>query len=97
MSEKDRKVFSSQLKAKVALEAIRGVRTANEIGQEFGVHPTHLRVWKKELQDHAVSLFETKRGPKPVDASSSAERLYSEIGRLKMEVDWLKKKSGISQ
>jgi len=95
MSEQKRKNFSGQYKAKVALEAVRGVKTVNEIAQEFGVHPTQVGLWKKELQEQAGSLFEVKRGPKPVNQSASPERLYSEIGRLKMELDWLKKKSGI--
>jgi transposase-like protein len=97
VSETKRKIFSGEFKAKVALEAIRGIKTVNEIAQDFGVHPTQVGLWKKELQDQASSLFDAKRGPKPVDPSSSPERLYSEIGRLKMELDWLKKKSGISQ
>ncbi len=96
VSEKKRNIFSSQFKAKVALEALRGVKTVNEIAQEFGVHPTQVGLWKKELQEQAAGLFDAKRGPKPVDQSASPERLYSEIGRLKMELDWLKKKSGIS-
>jgi transposase len=97
MSESKRKNFTGEFKAKVALEAIRGIKTVNEIGQEFGVHPTQVGMWKKELQEQASSLFDAKRGPKPADPSASPERLYSEIGRLKMELDWLKKKSGISQ
>jgi len=97
VSETKRKNFSGEFKAKVALEAIRGIKTVNEIGQEFGVHPTQVGLWKKELQEQAGSLFDAKRGPKPADPSASADRLYSEIGRLKMELDWLKKKSGISQ
>jgi transposase len=97
VSEKKRKVFSGDFKAKVALEAVRGVKTVNQIAQEFGVHPTQVGLWKKELQEQAGSLFEAKRGPRPVDESASAERLYSEIGRLKMELDWLKKKSGLSR
>ena len=97
MSEAKRKNFSGDFKAKVALEAIRGIKTVNEIGQEFGVHPTQVGLWKRELQEQASSLFDAKRGPKPADPSVSPERLYSEIGRLKMELDWLKKKSGISQ
>lgn len=95
MSERKRKVFSGQQKAKVALEAIRGIKTVKEIAQEFGVHTTQVGLWKKELQEQASSIFDTKRGPKPVDQSASPERLYSEIGRHKMELDWLKKKSGI--
>ena len=94
MSEQKRKNFSGQFKAKVALEAVRGVKTVNEIAQEFGVHPTQVGLWKKELQEQAASLFDAKRGPKPVDHSASPERLYSEIGRLKMELDGLKKSLG---
>ena len=97
VSEVKRKNFTGEFKAKVALEAIRGVKTVNEIGQEFGVHPTQVGLWKKELLEQASDLFDAKRGPKPIDPSASPERLYSEIGRLKMELDWLKKKSGISR
>ena len=96
MSETKRKNFSGEFKAKVALEAIRGIKTVNEIGQEFGVHPTQVTQWKKVLQDQAAGIFDSARGPAPVDPAASSERLYSEIGRLKMELDWLKKKSGIS-
>ncbi len=60
MSESKRKNFTSGFKAKVALEAIRGVKTSNEIGQEFGVHPTQVGLWKKELQEQASSLFDPK-------------------------------------
>jgi transposase len=95
MSETRRKNFTGEFKAKVALEAIRGIKTVNEIGQEYGVHPTQVSLWKKELQEQASSVFDAKRGPKPADPSMCPERLYSEIGRLKMELDWLKKKSGI--
>lgn len=95
MSESRRKNFTGEFKAKVALEAIRGIKTVNELGQEYGVHPTQVGLWKRELQEQAASLFEVKRGSKLADPSASPERLYSEIGRLKMELDWLKKKSGI--
>ena len=90
-----RKSFGGAFKAKVALEAYRGVKTANEIAQEYGVHPTQVGQWKKELVDEAASVFDSRRGPKPVDEYSDPERLYGEIGRLKVELDWLKKKSGI--
>ena len=92
MSETRRKNFTGEFKAKVALEAIRGIKTVNEIDQEFGVDPTQVGMWKKELQEQASSLFDTKRGSKPADPSASPERLYCEIGRLKMELEWLKKK-----
>ena len=94
MSEKKRKIFSSQQKARVALEAIRGMKTINEIAQEFGVHPTQVGLWKKELLEQAAGLFDARRGPKPINQSTNEERLYSEIGRLKMELDWIKKSQG---
>ena len=53
--------------------------------------------WKRELLGNAGSLFEGKRGPKPADAQGDPDRLYAKIGRLNMELDWLKKKSGIDQ
>jgi len=97
MSERKRKTFSADFKAKVALEAIHGVKTLNEIAQEYEVHPVQVSNWKKELQQQAASLFEQKRGQKPVDPVEDPDKLYSEIGRLKVELEWLKKKSGISR
>jgi transposase len=93
---KTRKVHTPEFKAKVGLEALRGVKTINEIGQEHGVHPVQVGQWKKAIQEQAKTLFEGKRGPKPVAAHREPELLYSEIGKLKVELDWLKKKSGIS-
>jgi transposase-like protein len=98
MSEaKKRKFHAPEFKAKVALEALQGVKMINEIGQEVGGHPITVGHWKKELQERAKTLFEGKRGPKPIAAHQEPEMLYSEIGKLKMELDWLKKKSGISR
>jgi transposase-like protein len=97
MSErKQRAVHPPEFKAKVGLEAVRGVKTVNEIAQDYGVHPVQVGQWKREIQAQAKTLFEGKRGPQPVSAHSAPDRLYGEIGRLKMELDWLKKKSGIS-
>ena len=63
MSEsKQRQFHTPELKAKVGLEAIRGIKTLNEIALEFGVHPVQVGQWKKEIQDHAKTLFEGKRG-----------------------------------
>ena len=99
MSEtKKRNTHLPEFKAKVGLEAVRGVKTVNQIAQEFGVHPVQVGQWKREIriQAQAKTLFEGKRGPQPNAAHSAPDRLYGEIGRLKMELDWLKKKSGIS-
>jgi len=97
MSETKRKSYSAEFKAKVGLEAIHGVKTINEIAQEYEVHPVQVGQWKKEVQAGASTLFEKKRGRKKADEAKEQDRLYSEIGRLKMELDWLKKKSGISR
>jgi transposase len=97
MSEaKKRKFHTPEFKAKVGLEALRGMKTISEIAQEYVVHPVQVGQWKKEIQEHAKTLFEGKRGPKPIAAHREPELLYSEIGKLKVELDWLKKKSGIS-
>ena len=95
MSESKRKIFTGTQKAKVALEALKGMKTTNEIGQEYGVHPTQVAQWKKELLENAGSVFESKRGPRPVNGESDPERLYAKTGQLNMELDWLKKKSGM--
>lgn len=92
--KKQRRTFSAQFKAKVGLEAIRGVHTLNEIGQQYNVHPVVVGQWKKALVDQASSVFDQKRGPK-TEPFQDVDMLYSEIGRLKMELDWLKKKSGL--
>lgn len=97
MSGTKRKIFGAEFKAKVGLEAIHGVKTVNQIAQEYGVHPTQVGQWKKEILERAGTLFEGKRGPQAVNEYSEPERLYGEIGKLKMELDWLKKKSGMSQ
>ncbi len=97
MSIAKRKVFGAEFKAKVGLEAIHGVKTVNQIAQDHGVHPVQVGQWKKEILERAGSLFEGKRGPKAVNEYSELERLYGEIGKLKMELDWLKKKSGLGQ
>lgn len=96
MGEAKRKSYTAAFKAKVGLEAIRGVKTVNEIGQAYGVHPAQVGQWKKEIVAQAATLFEKKRGPKKAESAGDPERLYGEIGRLTMELDWLKKKSGLS-
>lgn len=95
MSEaKARKFHTAEFKAKVGLEAVRGLKTANETGQLYGVHPIQVGQWKKAILEQSKSLFEGKRGPAPIATHQDPERLYSEIGRLKVELDWLKKSPG---
>ena len=94
MSErKKRKLHGSAFKAKVGLEAVRGMMTANEIGQAHDVHPVQVSQSKKVIQEQAMLLFDGKRGPKAA-VPDKTEALHSEIGRLKMALDWLKKSLG---
>jgi transposase len=96
---KKRKVHSAEFKAGVGLQALNGLQTINQVAQDNGVHPVQVRQWKSEIQQHAKTLFDTKqRGPKAATAPSeheSPELLFSQIGRLKVQLDWLQKKSGI--
>ena len=88
---KKRNVHSAEPKGKVGLEAVRGVRTVNEIAQQHGVHPVMVAQWKKKILARAGSLFEGKRGPKVEAAYDGGDRRYGEIGRIEMALDWLKK------
>ena len=88
-----RRVFSPTLKAKVALAAARGDRTTAELAAQFSVHPSQITSWKKQLLARVPELFADGRHRQREEASAAEEELYEQIGRLKMEVEWLKKKS----
>jgi transposase len=75
MSEKKRTIMTGTRKAKVALEAAKGNKTVNEIAQEYGVHPTQVGLWKKDLLANASQLFDVKPGTKAIDPQSNPERL----------------------
>ena|SRR5579862_2412640 len=90
-----RRRHSSQFKAQVALEALKGQKTLNELASEFGVHPVQIAQWKRQLLDASASIFDSsasRRGEREQD--HLVEQLYQEIGQLKVEVDWLRKKGG---
>lgn len=87
-----RKRHSADFKAKVALEAHRGVKTLPELAKEFGLHPTQISQWKQHLHQEASTLF-GKSDELAASAEREKRRLYEQIGRLQMELDWLKKKS----
>jgi transposase len=74
---KKRKIPSPDHKAKTGLEAVRGVKTINEIAQEYGVHPVQVGQYKKQIQEQASQLFEGKRGPKPVKAHRNVQKTTS--------------------
>lgn len=87
-----RRVFSAAFKAKVALAAVRGDKTTAQLAGQFGVHVSQVTAWKKQLLEQAAGLFEDGRQRRDERAADEQE-LFEQIGRLKMEVEWLKKKS----
>lgn len=91
MSQRRRR-FSAALKAKVALEAIRGQRTVAELAGEHQVHPNQISQWKKQLLDAAEALFADRRVKQEQRQEELVAELYQQIGRLKVEVDFLQKK-----
>lgn len=92
MSRK-RRVFGAAFKAKVALAAVRGDKTTAELASQFKIHANQVSAWKKQLLEGATELFADGRTRERQEASVQEQELYEQIGRLKMEVEWLKKKS----
>jgi putative transposase len=88
-----RRSFSGAFKAKVALAACRGEKTTAQLAGEFGVHAGQVAAWKKHLLGGAAGLFEDGRGQRAAEDAAHDQELYEQIGRLKMEVEWLKKKA----
>jgi len=84
-----RRQHSPQLKAKVALEALKGIETAQQLAARFEIHPSPISTWKRQLLEGASDLF--VRGQKPKDNAAHESELYEQIGHLKMENEWLKK------
>lgn len=93
MSRK-RRTLGPALKAKVALAAVRGDRTTAQLASQFGVHTSQVTAWKKRLLEGVPELFADGRRQRKDDQTADEQELYEQIGRLKMEVEWLKKKSG---
>jgi transposase-like protein len=89
-----RRQHSAEFKAKVVLEAIRGERTINELATVYGVHPVQITQWKKMVLEALPKLFSRRRGAKPKEEEALKAALYQQIGQLKVELDWLKKKVG---
>lgn len=92
-----RKQYSPRFKARVAIEAIRGGKTLNQLGSQFGLHPVQIAHWRRTALDHIGDLFVDGRSRKARDAAAEAGRdaLYEEIGRLKVDPDFVKEKAGM--
>jgi transposase-like protein len=93
--KKNRTRYSQEFKAKVAIEALKEQKTLNEIAGLFQIHPNQVTKWKSQLIEESGKIFEDKRTKKQDDSKPTEERLYQQIGQLQVELDWLKKKSGL--
>jgi transposase-like protein len=88
-----RKRIEAGVKARAALAAVRGDGTTSQLASKFGVHPTQIGLWKRQLLDRATELFSDQRRREAQDQEALIADLYEQIGRLQMEQAWLKKKS----
>lgn len=93
---KNRKNYDQNFKGKIALEAIKEANTMSQIASNYGVHPELVRRWRKVVSDRASELFEMPNNKELEGKEELIEELYKEIGKLKVELDWLKKKLGIN-
>lgn len=86
--------YTSDFKARIALEAIKGHKTANQLASEYGVHGTQIGQWKKQLLAELPTIFSTRKAQDQQQQEELTAQLYQQIGQLKVELDWLKKKAG---
>lgn len=89
-----RRKYSPTFKAKVALEALRGEKTIAGLASQYEIHPNQILQWKKTLAEEAAGLFENKHLKKPKDEKALVNRLYQQIGQLKVEKDFLEDSLG---
>jgi putative transposase len=87
-----RRQFSAKFKAKVAVDAIKGMKTLSELSTEYKVHPNQISAWKKQLLSKAQELFPSGKKRQQKSEEELTAPLYEEIGRLKMDIKWLEKK-----
>ena len=88
-----RKKHTAELKAKVAIAAIKGQHTASELASMYGVHATQIGGWKKQALEELAQVFSSRRSSAIRDQEDLTATLYQQIGQLKVELDWLKKKA----
>ena len=91
MSVKRRR-HSAAYKFKVALEASKGDQTLSQLAEHYQLHPSQISEWKRQLLDDGASVFQNSRSQKQREQAAQEAELYEQIGRLKMELEWLKKK-----
>ena len=91
-----RNQYSAECKARVALEALKGLQTVNALARTYGVHPTPIAHWKHRLQKELPDIFSVRCDQRERDQEAFQAQLYQQIGQLKGELDWLKKKAGLA-
>lgn len=88
-----KRVYSASEKAAIALEALKGNKTFNELTQQYGVHATQINRWKNKLKAGIVDIFSNSKEKVENENNQLVDELYKKIGQLEIERDWLKKKS----
>ena len=89
---KKRRQHSSDFKFKIALAAVKGIKTISQLAAEYNVHPSQINNWKKQLLRHGSTIFTRPNDRQEREQQERETELYEQIGRLKMELEWLKKK-----
>ncbi len=92
---KKRRKHSNQFKFKVALEATQGLKTLNEIASRYNMHPNQVGKWKRQLLTEGPTVFSNDTARQLQAVEGREAELYEQIGRLKMELEWLKKKAAL--
>ena len=95
MSNKGKKSFTADFKTKVAIAAIKANKTQNQLSSLFGVHGSQIYSWKRQAVDAIKESFNQRKSSKDKENEELISELYQQIGQQKVELDWLKKKSGI--
>ena len=90
-----RRIFDGKYKGKVALEAIKGEKTLSQIASDYKIHVSQIRQWKKRLLEEIPGLFSRKQEKSQAEAEELTAELYRQIGQMKVELDWVKKKSDV--
>ena len=93
--KKGRRNHSAEFKARVALEALKGIKSMSELASEYEVHPNQISKWKKQALAELPGIFSERHKREEDNQEALKARLYQQIGQLQVELEWLKKKSGL--
>ena len=96
MTTRKRRQFTAEFKARIAIEAIKGQKTIQEIAAHYEVHPNMVTTWKRQALAELPQVFSDQRSRAAESDEALKDALYQQIGKLQVQLDWLKKKSGIS-